>query len=452
MKSPIALLSRLLNDFSRLNPGVKGLDRDIITIEKRFEDEGYGFLTVALPALGRALQKALSCGKFTCPPGFRTTRGGSIPLLFSGMTCKVFDPLTGHLEDGADLCTLTDLYQVLFIFKKTQLSPKDEELLHLKAVNEFYQCDGTASRVFIPDRHDHHIGRVCKMLLNTLLSKDIENAKYKHGPGAVKEGWTANQKWQAVEAAVRDDPDFASRYGLENTKEISEFRDLFSSRQRPGMAADGRLLPERRGSTDNAEDLRNEGPRRRSVPPNSKRIRHVLARGRLASFDRASRSSAKLISVPKSSTSRRTITVEPALNQFIQQGLNILLRESISECRVLRNCIALSDQTLNQKLALEGSQTDGWATSKLRSGLPGPVRKLGLAVHNVAGTALGGPHSAATPARFQRWKAIGPLQYWATKLSQLSPDRNSVQARNGSPTRSERVEARVYIINNYVSS
>jgi len=55
------------------------------------------------------------------------------------------------------------------------------------------------------------------------------------------------------------------------------------------------------------------------------------------------------------------------LKQFVQQGLNILLRDSIKECRILRNSIALTDQTLNQKLALEGSQYDNWATIDLKS-------------------------------------------------------------------------------------
>jgi hypothetical protein len=53
------------------------------------------------------------------------------------------------------------------------------------------------------------------------------------------------------------------------------------------------------------------------------------------------------------------------LNQFIQQGLNTVLREAISECGILRNSLALSDQSCNQKLALAGSMTDDWATIDL---------------------------------------------------------------------------------------
>jgi hypothetical protein len=69
----------------------------------------------------------------------------------------------------------------------------------------------------------------------------------------------------------------------------------------------------------------------------------------------------------KNSTSRRTITIEPVLRQYLQQGLNSILRESITECRVLSNCLALTDQRKNQILALEGSRTGDWATIDLKS-------------------------------------------------------------------------------------
>ena len=339
MKSPIALLESLCSDMQRLNPGVKGLKRDIKTLEQRFENEGYGFLTVALPALDEALIIGLSTGKFTCPVGFKRLKGGTIPLLFSGMFCKVFDPFTGILIDEVDFGFVKGLHNLLRVYKKTQLSPENEELLHSKAVNEFYQCDDTASRVIIPSRHDHLIGHVCKLILNTLNSKDVKNAKYKHGPGAVKEGYSSNGKYVALFDAVRSDdaklwpylPDGASAW------EHYSVRQVYQS-------AKPNVLHENEGATDGR------------IQPVSEADWNARLEGRDADIDRASRSSARLISVPKNSTSRRTITVEPAIGQFVQQGLNILLRDSINECRILSNCIALTDQSKNQKLALEGSR------------------------------------------------------------------------------------------------
>lgn len=66
MKSPLVLLSTLLQGCTRLEPCVKGIERDLVTLESRFKHEGYGFLTIALPALCDAFDLGLSSGKFTC--------------------------------------------------------------------------------------------------------------------------------------------------------------------------------------------------------------------------------------------------------------------------------------------------------------------------------------------------------------------------------------------------
>jgi hypothetical protein len=323
MKSPIVLLDSLLIDFKRLNPAVKGLDRDIITIEKRYENEGYGFLAVALPALDEALVIGLSTGRFTCPPGFKTVKRGAIPRFLSGMLCEVFEPFSGQLKEDPDFGVLKCLREVLRLFKKTQLSSDQELYLDKKAKNEFFRCDDLARSVILPDDLDHHIGLVSKLVLNDLSSKDVSQANYKHGPGAVEEGYSSNQKWLELTNSVKN----------------SEF-DL----ERFGYDAYGTIL------SDLSE---------RSI---------VSLSGEQVSFlAGAYRRTARLITVAKNSSSRRTITVEPMLNQFIQQGLNTTLRDSISRCRILRNSLALTDQSKNQQLALEGSRYDNWATIDLKS-------------------------------------------------------------------------------------
>jgi len=120
MKSPIVLLDSLWMDIHRLEPEVKGLDRDLVTIKKRFENEGYGFLAIALPSLCAALDRGLASGQFTCPMGFKS-RGRAIPELFQGMFCEVFEPLTGLLKENANIRITKLLRQVLLLFKKTQL-------------------------------------------------------------------------------------------------------------------------------------------------------------------------------------------------------------------------------------------------------------------------------------------------------------------------------------------
>jgi len=368
MKSPIALLLCLLIDFGRLNPGVKGLKRDKETLEKRFENEGLGFLTKALPAFADALLLGLSTGQFTCPDGFKRPKGRSIPCLFMGMTCEVFDPFTGILVESPDVGVLKCLYGILKFYKKAQVSAEDEEFLHQKAVNEFYQCDEHASRVLIPDRHDHLIGRVCKILLNTLNSKDIEYGKYKHGPGAVYEGYRANEKWIALHEGVSRGANVLHEYGIwgpsngilyprkpYSCPRVSQESITALETKLDGHRSPTARLPRRENGSSQEGKRSPRGASNRRI---SKESTFVFG---------ASRGIARLISVAKNSTSRRTITVEPMLNQFVQQGLNTLLRTSISECKVLGTSIALSQQGLNQKLALEGSLLDNWATIDLKS-------------------------------------------------------------------------------------
>jgi hypothetical protein len=323
MKSPVILLAGLWRSIRRLEPDVRGLDRDIITIEKRFENEGYGFLTIALPSLGSAIDNGISSGWFTCPIGFKRAKGLAIPAFMQGMLCEVFDPFTGQLKEDASASIIGLCRKALYLFKKVQLESDQEDKLDRLAKAGFYQCDDIARAVILPSLESHLIGVVSSYMLKSLSSKDLTTASYKHGPGAVYEGLKGNQKWSTLQEFIRDDKFELERFGY------NEFNvGLCDLSQRVDLMSSSSLI----------------GPR-----------------------IRAPRRTAKLISVPKNSTSRRTITVEPLLNQFIQQGLNTILRDSILECGILRNSLALTDQTKNQQLALEGSLHDNWATIDLKS-------------------------------------------------------------------------------------
>jgi len=326
MKSPIVLLQSLLKDFRRLDPDVKGLERDIITLEKRFKHEGYGFLSVALPSFGSALQQGLASGRFHCPLGFSKVKGGALPRLFAGLHLEVFDPITGLLRENVDSSKLKSLYQVLFLFKKIQLSEASNDKLHAKAVEGFYSNDTIAKGVIFPDSRKYALELLSRFMMPKLRLNSFDDVSCKHGPGAVKEGLKANQKWQAVADAI-----FQGSFDTESVG-YDEF----------GLSFD-----------DSLSESSNAIP---TLPT------------ALSSFDyRASSNSARLISVPKNSTSNRTITVEPVLNQFVQQGLNIILREEILKCDILKQCLALTDQSKNQELALAGSLNGEWSTIDLKS-------------------------------------------------------------------------------------
>jgi len=333
MKSPVTLLSHLFDDVDRWELGLKGLDRDIITIESRFKHEGWGFLSLTLPILGNAIDYGLSVGRFACPSNFSKVRGGSIPKLLSGLICNVFDPITGLLLDRPHEHSLKSLREICFLFKKITVSQKREELLHAEAVQGFISTDDSILTNTFDEEMAILLSRVSSYVLPSLIGTREDVLKVKHGPGGVAEGYRANQKWDALYAELERDPYYAVKYGLD-------------------------VVSRNRGIGHNQPEL--------NQLSFDSWLKYADITNGLTSRQPFS-GCAKLISVPKSSVARRTITAEPMLYQFIQQGWNVALRDSIKKCSVLSSCLSLTDQSKNQKLALLGSLNGEYATIDLSS-------------------------------------------------------------------------------------
>jgi len=69
----------------------------------------------------------------------------------------------------------------------------------------------------------------------------------------------------------------------------------------------------------------------------------------------------RMVMVPKSAKTNRPIAAEPTLNSYIQQGIGRYIRS-----RLLRSCVDLNDQTINQDLASK-ALVDGLSTIDLSS-------------------------------------------------------------------------------------
>jgi hypothetical protein len=309
MKSLLSLLRGLCSDVQRLHPGVDGLARDFVTIEARTEDEGLGFLSVALPAFGKAFDQSLDLGKMAHVPGF--SRNKSLPKFLSGLTSLVFDANTGVLRSDAPVDAIVSIRQICYFLKKFLPSDSRHEHLERITLKKFWDDDDSILPVS-PDR----LERLSHAMEFVLLGLDeFQELECRHGPGAVMEGYSSNQKWVELDRGLSE---FDHRL-------VSVGYDLVA-----GLASES-LPPE--------EDVH-------SVP-------RAL--------------SARLVVVPKSCSALRTITVEPCLNQFVQQGLGTWLRDCISRCPVLSRSLALTSQVPNQNLALEGSLTGEWVTIDLSS-------------------------------------------------------------------------------------
>lgn len=322
MKCPIQLLESLLADVGRLDPCVSGLDRDLQTIERRFEHEGIGFLTVALCKLCEAFDRGLALRALSPVHGFKIKPRTSLPELFWGLTSQVFDSTTGQLKDAPSTLAIKSFRQITRFFKKAIID-SSETILDLRARDDFYGKDKGVLEE-IPDDIAFHLRRVSTYILPSLgLQTEDFYRMSKHGPGAVFEGAKGNQKWTLLADQIR--------YGF----------DLFPESQLDLFFAE-------------------EGLADPSFTP-----------GHLQPSNRS-----RFCSVPKSVTARRGITVEPLMKQFYQQGLNTVLRRAISNCAILRQCLDLTDQSKNQKLAEEGSRTGEWATLDLSAASDLLGRKL----------------------------------------------------------------------------
>jgi len=296
----------------RFDPDLRDLDRDMLTVEKRFEHEGISFLTNALPAFGLAFDRGLATRCLEHVPGFSRNKGRQIPKFLSGIVSRVFDEFTGHLRQDYDMSCVKSVRQILYLFKKFGLSEENTDALDLKAKTKFFSTDDELVDIKFDDTRSHFLKMCCQTILPN-LEFDSEYS-LKHGPGAVAEGHLSNSKWSAIWDSLCSTDDLSGLgldlFGLDSERFQSEMRDV-----------------------------------QPSVP----------------------RGSAKLISVAKNSTSRRTITIEPVVLQFAQQGLNDGLRREIEQCKILRQALVLNQQLPNQYLAEIGSITGEWATLDLSS-------------------------------------------------------------------------------------
>lgn len=311
MKSPLLLMVSLIGTLQRdhLCYDRTNASHDLRTIRARFEHEGMGFLSKTLPGLETAILAGLESGTFTCPTSFRKRKGEALPVFLTGLLDKMFDSKSGKLLEF-DPLLLKNIRQLLLVFKKVQLSPKNFQVLSKKAQYGFLKLDESItdeSFENISPRYRHVLDRLSQITLSEFYYSR-ESFRGKNGPGAVNEGLTSNEKWKHVcDSSLVMDHDC--------------------------------LLPI---------------------------TTHVVNQQDTILIDSRSIGS-KLISVPKNSTSVRLITVEPCMKQFIQGGLNLILRDYIKKSKIFNQCLDLTDQTKSQDLAKEGSIYGNYATIDLSS-------------------------------------------------------------------------------------
>jgi len=308
VKSQLDLFLAMLHDCSMALGFSSAMDEK--TACHRFGEEGTPFLTVTLPSLDDLLLAGLSDG---CLPTFvgwaARSKHDRRPRFLNSLWNRVFDR-SGRLLTQPDIVAIHWLRQLCRSFKKTAglTDPK----YFTSAVESFSAVERELSELSAQMDATEFQEWFAHIFRADLSMVNVADLVFKHGPGAV-----ADRRHGVNKYTFDVVPDkLVDLVGPETFR--SNWADL---RDRPII--DG------------------------SIP-------------------------ARLVAVPKTTTKPRLISIEPAYNQFIQQGL----KDSFYEILEGYKWLSLSSQIPNRNLALRGSRDGSFATIDLSDASDRVLNKL----------------------------------------------------------------------------
>lgn len=298
--------------------------RDLETIRSRTENEGLSFLTITLPRFCRAFERSLAIGKIDPAAfvGFELTKSGGIPAFLQGILGQIFSRETGEVifdeslvnrSVVSDIPTLVEsVRQICLTFKKVEDDCTPERVT--AALDNFIKIEQEVAEFSCTDRDRSKFLGISDMLWgNMVVDFSTSSITPSHGPGATADRISGNQKflWRRWHDRLEHHfplVDFGYPLGIPETSEELEIVTV---------------VPES-----------DEQP-----------VRVVL--------------------VPKTQLSPRIIAIEPCCMQFAQQGIRSYLYDKIQSYWLTVGHVNFTDQTVNQKLAIDGSTTGLLATIDL---------------------------------------------------------------------------------------
>lgn len=311
MKSLVDLLTLLLLDCGR-KCGVP-IGRDLGRLTARVGAEGESFITITLPTFASAFDRALAEGRWSSlPAGFAANRYG-IPRFLQGFLLHVFDK-EGLLRADARIDCIRAV-RAICLFGKKVLIPCSQARVET-AVRKFAECDQNVPTEFDWARSPslRRLGRVFDIVVDSLqLDHGVESLSPTHGPGVVVERHTPNGKWHFKQWTQRLE---AAGFSFHRYACVSE-----------------EAREERTGETAFIG------------PDEETPVRVTL--------------------VPKTLKTPRVIAIEPCVMQYAQQALKRVLVSRIESGQITGTRVNFSDQTVNQRLATEGSLDGNLATLDL---------------------------------------------------------------------------------------
>lgn len=288
--------------------------RDVERMKDRFQHEGDRFFTSTLPKLGKALDKAFQTFCFSCPSNFRKRCRSALPVFLGSLFFRVFHP-DGTLRDDADPVSVYAIRQLTFFAYKTNQPylSRDEE----RVIDGFVATESELAKFELPE---DPLLEVASLVVGSVFQGfDMKNVVGKHGPG-VTANVPLNRKFEArLDGTLPSVRNFYSHFWF------------------------------------NESDQACAEPERIS--------RHPV----YTTFDHfRDNNVARVILVPKDSRGPRLISCEPAENQFIQQGIRVLMEDALGKHDLSKGHVNFSDQSINRNLAKIASETKRFATLDLK--------------------------------------------------------------------------------------
>ncbi|DAD52749.1 RNA-directed RNA polymerase [ssRNA phage SRR7976325_24] len=300
------LLDRVLfNEGLQINVAV---ERDIEEIRHRFEHEGMSYLTITLPILCDALDQGLAAGRFTRPAGFRaSSKRGNLPAIMAGFFKRVFNEDTS-LRDDPCIASIRAIRQVTRLFKKVELPCSDDRIA--AAYRRYEQND---EDLVNPVNFPATIRRVAGMLWTDL---DVLAERLYCSAGIFGAGATAE--------CLR----FNERHSIRSWPERAELHFP--------LAFHG---SHREDDTDSFAGVDIHPPEREQP--------------------------VRVVQVPKTLKTPRTISVEPSYMMLMQQSVAKPLMDYLESDQFGMYSIRFVDQTVNRDLARDGSISGSLSTIDL---------------------------------------------------------------------------------------
>ncbi len=286
--------------------------RDIQYATSRCEDEGDPFLTITLPALGKALERGLEQGYWptqTVNGNFLHRRG--LPVFMRGFLSRIFDDTSGSLLATPDAECIWAVRQFCYLTHKVErpCTPLRER----QAFAQFVATDD--SLYMLPDRIDRGRLETYRKVARRLFGRVFQECDRKianwelvpsHGPGAV-----------------------AERTSQKDRRSYSYWHDRVES-----------VFPYWRYTAN-------------SVYQSPGRIVPISAEQPV-----------RVVAVPKTQSTPRIIAIEPSVMQYAQQGLKREIYELVGR-GPLKDVLGFQDQTRNRELAERASRDGSLGTLDL---------------------------------------------------------------------------------------